>query len=167
MGTGTAEHVALFGLRRIGRTLLLKEFMHHTLDESPGIAPVYMDFAMLASSPENFAVGYIGQLCYWLLLRGDGDADPFLSAGSLPGALFQNNGADLYPPIEPLSHELEKARPDRQVLLRQAFHFPQEAAQIRQCSVALILDEFQEIRTLTHFPNRKNESTPSGYKGPF
>ena len=156
LGAGPMEHVALFGLRRIGKTLLLKEFMRRTLDESPGVAPVYMDFAALASSPENFAVGYVGQLCYWLLMRGEGDAGPFLSAGSLAGALFQHNGADLYPLVEPLLHELEKARPDRQALLRQAFHFPQEAAQIRQCSLALILDEFQEIRTLTHYPNSQN-----------
>jgi AAA+ ATPase superfamily predicted ATPase len=156
LGAGPMEHVALFGLRRIGKTLLLKEFMRRTLDESTGVAPVYMDFATLASSPENFALGYVGQLCYWLLMRGEGEVGPFLSAGSLAGALFQNNGADLYPPVEPLLHELEKARPDRQALLRQAFHFPQEAAQIRQCSLALILDEFQEIRTLIHYPNSQN-----------
>src|SRR3990172_10785741 len=107
LGAGPVEHMALFGLRRIGKTLLLKEFMRRTLDEAPGVAPVYMDFATLASSPENFAVGYVGQICYWLLLRreGDGvagDVGPFLSAGSLPGALFQNNGADLYRLGEPL-----------------------------------------------------------------
>jgi AAA+ ATPase superfamily predicted ATPase len=150
------EHVALFGLRRIGKTLLLKEFIRRTLVESSGVAPVYMDFATLSSSPENFSLGYVGQICYWLLLRGEGDASPFLNAGSLFGALFQNNGADLYPLVEPLLHELEKARPDRQALLRLAFHFPQEAARIRQRSLTLIFDEFQEIRTLTHYPNSQN-----------
>jgi AAA+ ATPase superfamily predicted ATPase len=156
LGSGPVEHVALFGLRRIGKTLLLKEFMRRTLNESPGVRPVYMDCATLASSPENFAAGYVGQVCYWILLRGAGDAGPFLSPATLPGALFQNNGADLYPVIEPLLHELEKARPDRQALLRQAFHFPQEAVRLRQCGLALILDEFQEIRTLTHYPNSQN-----------
>ena len=156
LGAGPMDHVALFGLHRIGKTLLLKEFMRRTLSEKPGVAPVYMDFAALASSPENFSVGFIGQVCYWLLLRGQGDAGPFLSAGSLPGALLQYKGTDLYPLIEPLLHELEKARPDRQALLRQAFHFPQEAARLRQCGLVLILDEFQEIRTLTHYPNSQN-----------
>jgi AAA+ ATPase superfamily predicted ATPase len=156
LASGTAEHVALFGLRRIGKTLLLKEFMRRTLVETAGVVPVYMDFSALASSPENFSVGFVGQLCYWLLLRGEGDAGSFLSAGSLPGSLLQNNGADLYPLIEPLLHELEKARPDRQALLRQAFHFPQEIARMRQCSLVCILDEFQEIYTLTHYPNSQN-----------
>ena len=156
LASGTPEHVALFGLRRIGKTLLLKEFMRRTLVETAGVVPVYMDFAALASSPENFSVGFVGQLCYWLLMRGEGDAGSFLNAGSLPGSLLQNNGADLYPLIEPLLHELEKARPDRQVLLRQAFHFPQEVARTRQCPLVLILDEFQEIYTLTHYPNSQN-----------
>jgi hypothetical protein len=160
LGSGVPEHVALFGLRRIGKTLLLKEFMRRTLAEAPGLAPVYMDFSTLASSPENFSVGFVGQVCYWLL-RGEGhgvagDPGSFLSAGSLSGALLQHNGADLHPLVEPLLHELEKARPDRQALLRQAFHFPQQAARLRQCSLLLILDEFQEIRTLTHYPNSQN-----------
>ena len=159
---GTVEHVALFGLRRIGKTLLLKEFMRRTLAETPvaaqGVTPVYMDLAALASSPENFALGYVGQVCYWLLLRGEGAGDPgaFLNAAALPAALFQNQGGDLYPLVEPLLHELEKARPDRQALLRQAFHFPQEAARLRNCGLVLILDEFQEIRTLIHYPNSQN-----------
>lgn len=160
-GAGPVEHVALFGLRRIGKTLLLKEFMRRTLAESPGIVPVYMDFAALASSPENFSSGFVGQVCYWLLLRGEGDGganDPgsFLSPGSLPGALLQHQGADLYPLVDPLLRELEKARPDRQALLRQAFHFPQEVARLYKCKLVLILDEFQEIRTLTHYPNSQN-----------
>lgn len=156
LGSGPVEHVALFGLRRIGKTLLIKEFMRRTLTEAPDVKPAYMDFATLASSPENFAIGYVGQICYWMLRQGEGDSGPFLSPGSLAGALFKNNGADLYPIIEPLLNELEKARPDRQILLHQAFHFPQEVARIRKCSLALILDEFQEIRTLTHYPNSQN-----------
>ena len=63
LGAGAVEHVALFGLRSIGKTLLLKEFIRRTLAEAPGIAPIYMDFATLASSPENFSLGFIGQVC--------------------------------------------------------------------------------------------------------
>ena len=86
--------------KQIGKTLLLKEFMRRTLVEVPGTVPIYMNFATLASSPENFSVGFVGQICYWLLLPGEGDsvvqdAGQFLSAGSLPGALLQNNGAEV------------------------------------------------------------------------
>lgn len=156
IGTGLGENIALFGLRRIGKTLLIKEFIRRTLSGDPGIVPVYMDFATLASSPENFALGFVGQICYWLLRRGEGSTEAFLTPTSLPGALLQAGAADLYPPVEGLLRELEKARPDRQSILRRAFHFPQEVIEVRKQDLALIFDEFQEIRTLTRYPNSQN-----------
>lgn len=153
---GPAEHVALFGLRRVGKTLLLKEYIRRTLDDDPNIVPVYMDFATLASSPENFALGFVGQICYWLLRRGEGGTEAFLNPASIPGALLQSGATDLYPPVEELLRELEKAHPDRQSILRQAFHFPQEVVGIRKRSLVLIFDEFQEIRTLIRYPNSQN-----------
>ena len=154
--SGPVENIALFGLRRTGKTLLLKEFMRRTLKSEPNILPIYMDFSTLASSPENFALGFVGLICYWLLLHGEGDAGVFLSAGSLPGALLQHKAGELYSLVEPLLRELEKARPDRQVLLRLAFHFPQQIANLRMTGLMLIFDEFQEIRTLIHYPNSQN-----------
>lgn len=154
--TGPPEHAALFGLRRIGKTLLLKEFIRRLLAGSPETLPVYMDFSTLASSPENFTIGYAGQIAHWALNRGEGDAGPFLSAGSLPGALLGADGAWLYPHLEPLLHEVEKARPDRQALLRAAFHLPQTVARESGGRAVLIFDEFQEIRTLTRFPGSEN-----------
>jgi len=154
--TGPAEHAALFGLRRIGKTLLLKEFMRRLLQTKPSVHPVYMDFSTLASSPENFALGYAGLICHWILNRGESDAGPFLSPATLPGALMQADGAWLYPFLEPLLRELEKARPDRQVLFRSAFHFPQQVTHANQNQLVLVFDEFQEIRTLTRFPDSHN-----------
>jgi uncharacterized protein len=154
--TGPAEHAALFGLRRIGKTLLLKEFMRQLLLTNPAVHPVYMDFSTLASSPENFALGYVGLVCYWILNRGEGDAGLFLSPTTLPGALMRGDGARLYPLVELILRELEKARPDRQALLRAAFHFPQQVVQTSQSKLVLIFDEFQEIRTLTRFPGNHN-----------
>ena len=154
--TGLAEHAALFGLRRIGKTLLLKEFMRRLLQRNASILPVYMDLSTLASSPENFALGYAGLVCHWILNRGASDAGPFLSATTLPGALMRGDGSWMYPFLEPVLRELEKARPDRQGLLRSVFHFPQQVVQASQNKLVLIFDEFQEIRTLTRFPDSHN-----------
>jgi len=65
--TAPAEHLALFGLCRIGKTLLLKEFLRRVLVSRSDVIPVYMDFSALCSSPENFASGFVGSLCYWLV----------------------------------------------------------------------------------------------------
>lgn len=154
--SGSVEHVALFGLRRIGKTLLLKEFVRRTLADNAAVIPVYMDFSYLSSSPENFVLGYVGQICYWLLVRGESDPEPFLNPNTLPSAVLQGGAADLHAALQPILHELEKARPDRQALLRQAFRFPREAVTARRRSLILIFDEFQEIRALANFPNSRN-----------
>ncbi len=96
---GSVEHVALFGLRRIGKTLLLKEFIRRTLAEERSILPIYMDFSSLSSSPENFVLGYVGQICYWALARGESDPEPFLSPGTLPSAVLQAGASELVPQV--------------------------------------------------------------------
>jgi hypothetical protein len=96
------------------------------------------------------------QICYWLLARGESDPEPFLSQSTLPTAVLQAGASDLHDALKPLLRELEKARPDRQALLRQAFRFPRQVATARQSKLALIFDEFQEIRTLANFPNSRN-----------
>ncbi len=153
---GSVEHVALFGLRRIGKTLLLKEFIRRILAEDRAIVPAYMDFSYLCSSPENFVVGYAGQLCYWLLTRGESDPEPYMSPATLPTTVLQAGASDLYTALQPMLRELEKAHPDRQALLRMAFRFPREVARARQVSLLLAFDEFQEIRTLSNYPNSRN-----------
>jgi hypothetical protein len=65
-------------------------------------------------------------------------------------------GQALHAALQPLLRELEKARPDRQALLRQAFRFPREAAAARRCRLIMVFDEFQEIRTLANYPNSRN-----------
>src|SRR3989304_8599810 len=106
---GSVEHVALFGLRRIGKTLLLKEFIRRILAEDRAIVPANMDFSHLCSSPENFVVGYAGQLCYWLLTRGASDPEPYMSPATLPTTLLQAGASDLYTALQPMLRELEKA----------------------------------------------------------
>jgi len=76
---GPVEHVALFGLRRIGKTLLLKEFMRRLRETNSAERPAFLDFSIICSSPENFTLGFIGSICYWLLEEGNSDPEPFLN----------------------------------------------------------------------------------------
>jgi hypothetical protein len=58
--------------------------------------------------------------------------------------------------IQPIIRLLERARVDRQALLRQAFRFPQTVREQRNVPFLLIPNEFQEIRTLENFTAVKN-----------
>lgn len=156
LNNGPVEHVALFGLRRIGKTLLLKEFMRQLSASTPEEKPVFLDFSVICSSPENFTLGFIGSICYWLLEEGKSDPEPFLNPATLGTAILRAGGDKLYEEIQPILQELQRARPDRQALLRQAFRFPRQAATTLDKKLVLICDEFQEIRTLENYPNSQN-----------
>jgi AAA+ ATPase superfamily predicted ATPase len=154
--TGPAEHMALFGLRRIGKTLLLKELIRQIMLSNDDLIPAYMDFSALCSSPENFVLGYIGSLCYWIFEKGQTDPEHYLNSSTLPVALVRNGANDLLADIQPILQELERAKPDRQTLLRQAFRFPRLASAKLGKRLVLAFDEFQEIRTLENFPESHN-----------
>jgi len=156
LANGPVEHVALFGLRRIGKTLLLKEFMRQLTSSSREERPVFLDFSVICSSPENFTLGFIGSICYWLLEEGKSDPEYYLNSASLGSAVLRTGGEKLFDEIQPILHELQRARPDRQALLRQTFRFPRQAAIILENKLVLICDEFQEIRTLENYPNSHN-----------
>ncbi|MBC8447463.1 MAG: AAA family ATPase [Chloroflexi bacterium] len=153
---GQPEHAALFGPRRIGKTLLLKEFLRQTLEQETGVAPVYMDFTFLCSSPEQFAAGYVGHICYWLITQGEETPEPYLTPMQLPNQLLLAGERELYDAIQPILRLLERTQVDRQALLRQAFRFPQIVREQRGVPQLLILDEFQELRTLENFPGAEN-----------
>jgi len=153
---GQPEHAALFGPRRIGKTLLLKEFLRQTLEQEIAVAPVYMDFAFLCSSPEQFAAGYVGHICYWLVTREGETPEPYLTPTELPNRLLLAGERDLYDAVQPIMRLLERTQIDRQALLRQTFRFPQTVREQRGVPLLLILDEFQEVRTLENFPGARN-----------
>lgn len=153
---GRPHHVAFFGLRKVGKTSLLKEFAYRLLTEAQPegeiVLPVYIDFEEICSSPESFALRYIGHVSYWFQTRGQQIARPFLSLNSL-----LLNGPDLMKGnLEAMANELARARPDRGYLSHLAFDFAEELAQKAGLRFLLMLDEFQTIYTLTNFPDAKD-----------
>ena len=142
----------LSGLRRIGKSMLIKEFIRrHSAD--PGVLPVYINMEELSEAPEDFAVKFIGWHLYWLYGKGETLPLPYLH---LPSLIFQAPDQVLREALQPVLHELERSRPDRQRLLQEAFAFPSLLAQFSGRRVLLFLDEFQEISSLTKFSQAKN-----------
>ena len=69
---GRPRHLALFGLRRIGKTLRLMEHLTRWLEQAPtgGVRPVYVDMEELVTSPELFSRRYVGLVTFWALTGG-------------------------------------------------------------------------------------------------
>lgn len=148
LADGHPRHLALFGLRRIGKTLLLLEHASRLLATPGPVRPVYMDFEELVTSPELFSRRYVGLVTFWALTQGAGDVDAFLT----PTALLGGPAAGLRSVAQTLA-ALEFARDDGAAQLTLAFDFPEKLAQELDCQLLMLLDEFTELAVLANYPS--------------
>lgn len=144
--------IHLSGLRRIGKTMLIKEFMKRHINRK-GILPVYINLEEISETPEDFALKFVGWHIYWFYAKGDKLPINFLH---LPSLIFEIQDRELRDALLPITMELEKARPDRQRLFQECFSFSTLLSRFSGKRVILFLDEFQEIMNLTRFEQAKN-----------
>lgn len=150
--TGTPRHLAFLGPRRIGKTVLIKEFMRRTLaagDEA--FVPVYLDCQRAPLAPEFFAVHYTGTILFWLLRRGQDRVVPFHDI-----AFQLKEAAPLGPKIADFFYDLDrtlKTSPvNQRALLDRAFELPELLAHTLDRRFMIFLDEFPELAPLSNYP---------------
>ena len=146
---GRPRHLALFGLRRIGKTLLLMEHLTRWLEQAPagGVRPVYVDMEELVTSPELFSRRYVGLVTFWALTGGQGDRESFLT----PAGLLGGPAAGLRCVAQTLA-TLDSARDDPALQVSAALDFPEKLAVELDCYLLLLLDEFTELAVLGNYP---------------
>ncbi len=149
---GRSQHLAFLGPRRIGKTLLIKEFIRRTLaDKDPACVPVYLDCQRAPLSPEFFATYYTGTVLAWLLGRGGERTAPFHDL------TFQlKEAAPLGTKVADYFYELDRALHtspiDQRALLDRAFELPEFLAQTLDRRFMLFFDEFPELNALSNYP---------------
>lgn len=147
-----AQHLAFLGPRRIGKTLLIKEFIRRALaDGDPTCVPVYLDCQRAPLSPEFFATYYTGTVLAWLLGRGRERTANFHDL------TFQlKEAAPLGPQVADYFYELEQAfrtsPVNQRALLDRAFELPEFLAQTLNRRFMLFFDEFPELNALSNYP---------------
>jgi AAA+ ATPase superfamily predicted ATPase len=160
LAEGIRKHLALSGFRRVGKTVILKEFLRrHLLEETDGqVAVAYLDLPRLAFTPEAFATQYIGSILYWLLERGDtlkgtgGRIEPYFDPAFQLTAVGRWGNRALSEHLYTFNQELQKEKPNQHLLLEMAFNWPETWARALDRHVLLILDEFPEILALNNYP---------------
>lgn len=147
---GKPRRLAVWGLRRVGKTLVIQEQIARMHDQ--GVAhPVYMDFEDICTAPELFAQRYIGLVTFWALENGQGDVDAYLTVERLLEAVA-GRSVVASQTAGSLLRELSRTKPDQALLLKLAFEYPEKLAQELNKKLVLFLDEFTEISTLGHYP---------------
>ncbi|MGI8913244.1 MAG: AAA family ATPase [Chloroflexota bacterium] len=141
---GVRRHTALYGLRRIGKSLLLDEVRRR----HPSVAIARLDVDSVVTTPEDFARAFVAEsLRAVLRLRpgsryiGDSDDSLLVAAGAV------------HPDLERMVSELLAAAQAEAHgrLLNQALRFPAEISARTGRPLLVMLDEFQDITRLRAF----------------
>ena len=154
---GRRKHLALLGLRRIGKTLILKEFILRWLQrpavaDLPRVLPIYMDLKRLGLSPESFAVEYIGSVLYWFLEQGEGRWDEYARLPALLRAASGLGNPRVLDMVLELDADLRQQVIPQRRLLELAFNFPEVLAREQDVRFLICIDEFQDLGLLSNFP---------------
>ena len=150
LAEGQPRHLALFGLRRIGKTLLLMEHLARLVGDEPtgDVRPVYVDMEELVTSPELFSRHYVGLVTFWALTGGRGEREQFLT----PSGLLGGSAAGLRCVAQTMA-TLESVHDDPALQISTALDFPEKLANELTCHLLLLLDEFTEIEVLGNYPD--------------
>jgi AAA+ ATPase superfamily predicted ATPase len=150
---GVRKHLALSGFRRVGKTVVLKEFLRRRrLAQDQRVQVVYIDLPRLSFTPETFAVQFLGYQLYWLCGQNDQRPEAFFEPAAQLITVGQLGQPDLSAYFTRFHHELEKEKPDQHLLLEMAFNAPEIYARATNRKVMLLLDEFPEILSLNRYP---------------
>lgn len=158
---GRRKHLALLGLRRIGKTLILKEFILRwlkcpTAAGAPPVLPIYMDLKRLGLSPEAFAVEYIGATLYWFSEKGAGRPDAYARLPALLRAASALGNPRVLDMVLELDADLRQQVIPQKRLLELAFNFPEVLAREQGVRFLICIDEFQDLGLLSNFPQVGN-----------
>lgn len=150
---GVRKHLALSGFRRVGKTLVLKEFLRRNLLlKNNKVQVAYIDLPRLAFTPEAFSIQFLGYVLYWLCSRSNQRPEDYIDRATQLTTVGQIGNQELIDFFARFHHELEKEKPDQHLLLEMAFNAPEVVARASGYKVMLLLDEFPEILALNHYP---------------
>ncbi|MFH1850322.1 MAG: hypothetical protein ABH879_09175 [archaeon] len=133
-------HVAILGSRRIGKTWLLRQIISRSGERE---VPVYVAGDRLSISPENLAIEVIGNTLYSFY---KGDYASYLDLGFLL-SLKSRLTSPAAQALDTIANELQKIKPDQNLILRQAFGFPG----LLDRKVLMVIDDFENLFDLNNY----------------
>ena len=141
---GSKENIAILGLRRIGKTMLIKEFMrrnHRTC------IPIYINVQRIMGEPMDFSQHFMLTTLFWAYHRDS--EEKYLTRTALLDQKLYNH--ELYPLLESIFSEYEKRKVEYQTLIEYCFLLIRKIAELEKMPLIVFLDEFQDIMLLNRF----------------
>jgi len=133
---GIKENVCIFGLRRIGKTILIREFVKRHKE----IKSIYLNFEFLFSVPIELSQNFILESAKWFF---DKELEIY-DLVALPGGEV----------VKKLLRELEKGESSKTAVIKLAFEYLGELG--KEGKIVVFMDEFQEILKLKNYRELRN-----------
>ncbi len=140
---GKGNDLVLIGLRKIGKTLVLKEFMHRLIKSNGHCVPAYIDLEGMGLEPKNFAFTYVGQILHWFNSRGANMPIGIGERDQIYSELATIGDSDL------IGYVSKMATLDDSKIIHAALNFPELLANKTNTNLIIIFDEFQKITEIS------------------
>ena len=142
------KNIAIFGYKGIGKTTLLKEFLRQS--KSKEISQAILNLNNLSLSPESFSVEFIVNVFAQFSERDSLWVSKSLSADGLLEIKKEvsKHSANI---IDKIINELEKIKPNQQLILENAFEFAQALAEENEKKAIICIENFDRILDLSSF----------------
>ncbi|MEK6808154.1 MAG: hypothetical protein AABY14_00540 [Nanoarchaeota archaeon] len=142
------KNIAIFGKNGVGKTYIVKEFLRRIDDKS--ILPIYIDLNRISLSPENLSIELIAAVSAWFFGY---DNKWHSETKTLEGIralkqILKNGSSEI---IDKVVNELEKIKPNQQLLIEQAFNFSQAIAEENNKKIVFCIENFDKILELNGF----------------
>ncbi len=133
---GIKENICIFGLRRIGKTILIREFVKRHKE----LKSIYLNFEYLFSVPIELSQNFILESAKWFF---DKELEIY-DLVALPGGEV----------VKKLLRELEKGESSKTTVIKLAFEYLRELG--KEERIVVFMDEFQEILKLKNYRELRN-----------
>ena len=149
---GSAKSIALLGLRKSGKTLLVKEHLKNAKD----VVPVYIDLGKISLNPENFSVEFIGNIIFHFLRKPLKEYKKFLILENLLRIEEELKSKNAFSLVKNVENELLKIKPNQKLLVESAFRFAEAWGKEANKKFLIALDNFENLLDLNNFAQIKD-----------
>lgn len=143
----THSHLLILGNRKIGKTTVAKQF----LQKQNNYVTIFIDLNRVSLTPEHFAVEFVGTCLFHYLNKTSLEYKDFLTLHRIKDEAKEIS-KELASSVHTIENELEKIRPNQQLLIETALSFLNQLAVVANKKVLCVLDDVENLFLLNNYP---------------